>query len=350
MTRRIIISLFSFAIILHAMAQKTELLNRPFQEFTKGAFVKYQDYHPSQFLTDNNWQILYAFTEPGKINKLDSLGISYNKSQLQLLQVGGLLKCYKDSAQTLMPILNREQTDLLRLQSKTLADSIYPSLKPRFVKLTKLFKKQGYTAQTYSLIFSWLLDGIVWNGDKLPSYSQMPEHPTWRGVYWATFSKNPLAILGTNKYGPIAINWSDDLGYWANDKLMINIADHIKAHPDSLYLPATLTNRALKWGICDDKGKIIIPVMTMNETSPINTIADEITTELCAEVNKKAAAVAPQLHILNPNEAAVIFYHEIMWYIFSKLESDKVVQMPAILKGEEVGSEHLRDITFICLD
>ncbi len=106
MTRRIITSLFSFAIILHAMAQKTELLNRPFQEFTKGAFVKYQDYHPSQFLTDNNWQILCAFTEPGKINKLDSLGISYNKSQLQLLQVGGLLKCYKDSAQTLMPILN----------------------------------------------------------------------------------------------------------------------------------------------------------------------------------------------------------------------------------------------------
>ena len=100
----------------------------------------------------------------------------------------------------------------------------------------------------------------------------------------------------------------------------------------------------------DDKGKIIIPVMKMNETSPINTIADEITTELCAEVNKKAAAVAPQLHILNPNEAAVIFYHEIMWYIFSKLESDKVVQMPAILKGEEVGSEHLRDITFIRLD
>lgn len=57
MTRRIITSLFSFAIILHAMAQKAELLNRPFQEFTKGAFVKYQDYHPSQFLTDNNWQI-----------------------------------------------------------------------------------------------------------------------------------------------------------------------------------------------------------------------------------------------------------------------------------------------------
>ncbi len=39
-----------------------------------------------------------------------------------------------------------------------------------------------------------------------------------------------------------------------------------------------------------------------------------------------------------------------MCYIFSKLESDKVVQMPAILKGEEVGSEHLRDITFIRLD
>ncbi len=350
MVRRFITALVASVVALFATAQDAEMLNRPFKDFATIAFVNYNKYHPSEFIKDNNWQILCAFTVPSKVSKLDSLGIKYTKSQLQLLEMGGLLECDGDSVRTLMPIFNREQTNLLRQESVDFVDSIYPSVKPKFAKLAKLLKKQGYAAQAYSLMFSWLLDGIVWNDIYLPAPSQMTKHLTWDGVYWAHFSKNTSANLGTNMYGPLAMNWSDDLGYWPSDGMMLGVAREIMAHPDSFYVPEKLIAKASKWGICDTNGKITVPVLRMSESNPINNVANEIAKALTDKVKATAPELSRQLHLKSADEAAVIFYHEVMWDMLAKLVSDKIVEMPAILKGEETGSEHLRDITFIRLD
>lgn len=348
--KKLILLLTAVLFSLLSLAESNEIINRPFRDFSTSAFVSYQGYHPSQYIKDNNWQILCAFITPNKVSRLDTLNIHYNKSQLRLLEVGGLLECYGDSAKTIMPIFDKGKTDLLRQNSKQFVDSIYPTIEPKIKKLLQLFNENGYSPQSYSLIFSWLLDGIIWGGNKLPRPTELNLHPTWSGSYWATYSKRAEEKVGTNSYGPVSVNWSDELGYWPGDKLLINIAKAIMAHPNNLTLPDSIASKASAWSICDASGKISVPVLRSGEVSPMNQLADNITTQLSNAIKEKVGVLKKKFGLSNVNEAAVIFYHEVMWDLLSKLEQNNVIVLPAILKGEEVGKAHFNEIMFIRLE
>jgi hypothetical protein len=119
------------------------------------------------FFTDNNWDILCAFVQPGKVAKLDSLGVPYNKSQLRLLEVGDLLSSDNGIYSTSISIFGEEETSAIRKQSKEFADSIFLLIEPEIKQLISAFDKAGYTNQTYSLIFSYLLDTYIWDDNLL---------------------------------------------------------------------------------------------------------------------------------------------------------------------------------------
>ena len=76
----------SAASILPSRAA-TPVLHRPFSDFAKTAFCTYGQFHPSQYIIDNNWDILCAFRQSSEISRLDTLGIPHNDSQLMLLPV-----------------------------------------------------------------------------------------------------------------------------------------------------------------------------------------------------------------------------------------------------------------------
>ena len=124
--------------------QNDSIIGRPYKSFDTTAFCSYQGFHPSQYLTDNNWDILCAFVEPGKTTKLDSLGISYSKSQLRLLEVGDLLSYENSIYTTKMPIFGKTETQTIRRQSKEFADSIFPIIEPNFRQLITVLGKAGY--------------------------------------------------------------------------------------------------------------------------------------------------------------------------------------------------------------
>ena len=76
---------------MHIMANTQDtIIGRQLKSFDLSAFCSYNSFHPSDYLTDNNWDILCAFVQSGSAAKLDSLGIPYNRSQLRLLEVGDL--------------------------------------------------------------------------------------------------------------------------------------------------------------------------------------------------------------------------------------------------------------------
>ena len=53
---------------LMALGQESDsIIGRPYTKFDASAFCSYRDFHPSQYLTDNNWDILCAFVNPGTI-------------------------------------------------------------------------------------------------------------------------------------------------------------------------------------------------------------------------------------------------------------------------------------------
>lgn len=339
------------AIAITAYSQQTssnDILGRPYKDFSTTAFCSYSSFHPSQYITDNNWDILCAFRTPATESKLDSLNITYNKSQLRLLMVGDLLSSSDGILKTKMPIFDKLQTAEIRTESKAFADSIYPVIAPKIKKLISAFNAQGYNAQIYSLIFSYLLDGYVWADGKLPTLNQMESHGTWAGAYWAMYNKRLEERNGTNGYGPLKVNWTDELGYWPSDKTLIDFA-HLIMEGKLPVVDVELKNKLLKWNLVDSEGQPTIPIIKSGNRDEIDVLCDEIASNISSVIKSHSALFASKYDIATQQEAQVIFYHEVMWDLLALLESNRLIEKPAILKGEEVGAEHFSDISFIVL-
>lgn len=326
------------------------VVGRPYKSFDTTAFCSYQGFHPSQYLTDNNWDILCAFLEPGKTTKLDSLGISYNKSQLRLLEVGDLLTYDNSIYTTKMPIFGKSETQTIRRQSKEFADSIFPIIEPELRQLITDFDKAGYAKQTFSLIFSYLLDTYIWDDERLSSPMSCEEHGTWSGAYWAMYEPRAHVKIGTNGFGPVHQNWTDDLGYWLNSNKLIAFAKEVNKTQGNPIENKEVIDAIAGWGLTDQDGKILIPIMRVGNNDKIDVLCKSITDKLSDAVKVYSHSWSTEHNISSEQVGQIIFYHEVMWDLLDILESKGMISMPPILKGEEVGQEHFGDICFIVLD
>ena len=346
-----VLSLLAFTVSFQVYTQENDsIIGRPYKSFDTSAFCSYHDFHPSQYLTDNNWDILCAFVKPGKTEKLDSLGIPYNKSQLRLLEVGDLISSDNGVYSTTMPIFGRKETQSIRQQSKEFADSIFPVIEPKIKQLISEFNKAGYSNQTYSLVFSYLLDNYIWDDEKLPSPAACEDHGTWSGAYWAMYNPRNRVKTGTNGFGPIHQNWTDDLGYWLNSNKLLSFAKEVNNSKGNRIENKEVIDAIEGWGLTDREGNILIPIMRVGNNDEIDILCNSITTKLSDAVKNFCNSWYRTINISSENVAQIIFYHEVMWDLLDILESKGMISMPPILKGEEVGKEHFGDICFIVLD
>jgi hypothetical protein len=349
--KKVIVPFVIIASAITAYSQQAEsndILGRPYEDFSTTAFCSYSSYHPSTYITDNNWDILCAFRTPGDVSKLDSLNIPYNQSQLRLLLVGDMMSFSNGIYKTKMPIFDQMQTAEIRTESRAFADSILPTIEPKIRELISAFNAQGYHAQIYSLVFSYLLDGYIWADGKLPTQNQMESHGTWAGAYWAMYNKRLEAKSGTNGYGPLLVCWTEDLTYWPSDEVLINFA-HLIMEGKLPVVDVKLKNDLLKWNLVDSEGKPTIPMIKNGKRDAIDVLCDEIASTISSVIKSHSSMFASKYNIASRQEAQVIFYHEVMWDLLALLESNGLIEKPAILKGEEVGTEHFSDISFIVL-
>lgn len=326
------------------------IIGRPYKSFETTAFCSYTKFHPSQYLTDNNWDILCAFVESGTIEKLDSLGIPYNKSQLRLLEVVDLLTSYQGKYNTVMPIFGKEETQLIRAQSKEFADSIFPKIEPEIRELISEFNKAGYSKQVYSLIFSYLLDHYIWDNDKLPSSDNCENHGTWSGAYWAMFNPRSNIKVGTNSYGPVCFTWTNELGYWLGSRKLISFAQEVIDSNGKRIAKQDVIDNVKDWGLTDENGNILIPVLRVNSKDNIDLLSKNITTQISDAVKDHCKTWSKSHNLSSDSLGQIIFYHEVLWDLLDILESTGLISKPPILKGEEVGKEHFGDISFIFVE
>lgn len=349
--RNILLILCITFLPMHIMANTQDtIIGRPLKSFDLSAFCSYNNFHPSEYLTENNWDILCAFVQSGSASKLDSLGIPYNKSQLRLLEVGDLLMCNNKNYTTKMPIFGKSETQQIRRQSKEFADSIFPIIESEIKELISAYENTGYSRQTYSLVFSYLLDTYIWDDERLGSPISCEDHGTWTGAYWAMYENRKHDKIGTNGYGPLMQNWTDNLGYWLSSKKMIAFAKEVMRTSGNRIDNQDVIQSVAGWGLTDNNGNILIPVIRRNNKDKIDLLCQAITTNLSNAVKNHCVSWSKAHNIASLKLGQIIFYHEVMWDLLDILESKNIITMPAILKGEEVGKEHFGDICFIVLD
>lgn len=330
--------------------ERDSIVGRPYKSFDTTAFCAYSSFHPAHYLTDNNWDILCAFVEPGTVARLDSLGIPFSKSQLRLLEVGDLLSSDNGTYKTTMHIFSKSETDAIRRQSREFADSIFPVIEPEIAQLIAELKRAGYSRQTYSLVFSYLLDFYIWDDARLASPTGCGDHGTWSGAFWAMFNSRDQDKIGTNGFGPVKQNWTDNLGYWLSSAKLMAFAGEVNKTKGGRIGNREVIDAVAGWGLTDEDGNILIPVLHRNSNDAIDRLCRSIADRLSDAVKQRCVTWSPAYGIASEREGQVMFYHEVMWDLLRILETKGLISMPAILKGEEVGKQHFGDICFIVID
>ena len=350
-TQKVISNGHSFKELSTSQNQEdSSIIGRPYRFFDRTAFCSYNKFHPSQYLTDNNWDILCAFVEPGPATKLDSLGIAYNKSQLRLLEVGDLLSFDNGIYSTSMPIFGKYETEAIRKQSKEFADSIFPAIEPEISRFITDLEKSGYFQQTYSLVFSYLLDTYIWDNERLASPTGCEDHGSWSGAYWAMFDARNHVKVGTNGYGPVEQNWTDSLGYWLNSNKLMSFANEVIKSGGNRIENQDVIDAIAGWGLVDENGDILIPIMHRNSNDDIDILCKSITNKLSNAIKNYCKTWYSAYNLSSERVGQIVFYHEVMWDLLEILEFKGLISMPPILKGEEVGKQHFGDICFIVID
>lgn len=144
--------LLSFVGMAFEISAQTEI--RPYQEWNETAFVSLKGHQPANYVRpDNNWDILYTLRTPYTQAELNAMGIPCTKSQLMLLEIGGLIQKEGKKWHSAVPIFDKKQTDGLRAYSKQVADKIYALTKLDFQSLMEEIGCMGFKDNTASLIF-----------------------------------------------------------------------------------------------------------------------------------------------------------------------------------------------------
>jgi hypothetical protein len=334
----------------------TSLSQNQLKDYEENYYVTFLPAHPGVIVhTGNNWDILFAFKKSGPLNKLNELGISYTQKQIDVLCALNLLEKENDQYRTIGTILNEEDMKDIRLFTMAVANKIIPLIRDDFSKLSAALKKEGYEKNSYTVLFSYVMDHLVWDlfesNHILKEKELTVENPLWDGTVWFYKTKRNFEC-GTNSYPAdsllIASNWANvsELSLTNLDYKSI-LEEYIK---NSKINDDALKNYIKVYGICDENGNIKIPVIVKGDESDIvnscNKIAQSIYDFMVNKVDY--LELNNKFNIHSREDAIIIIYHDIMWDILDILEEKGLVQKPIIFSNPEAAQKSdLKDVLLI---
>lgn len=310
-------------------------------------------YHPSTVVgADNNWQLLLAMKNGLMLKQLDSLKVPYTKSQLLLLMSQRLLNKSDGIYKTVIPILDTEQTAHLRKQSQFVASEIYPEIEHECHKLVAYLSKQNKAQNAYSILFSYVLDGLIWERfEKEGIVKERDNTEIWSGNYWFLTPKRTTDCGGTNsltsKNFAFIWNWSHTEkvtdGLWnKNIEALFPLAQGNNI-PDK-----EIINEFEAYGFFDKNLRLTIPVINEKENNTLYLLSNSIIDKLMpAFLAKTDVELLKTSYIFNDNsETVVIFYHEIMFDLMDLLLEKQVIQLPSAFQSPDKATP--KDATDLC--
>ena len=340
-TKILCLLLSLFASIKMIVAQNTI---KPLLEWDVTAFCSYNSYHPYNYLNaDNNWEILCALRTEHLLSELQSMGVNYSQSQIMLLHVGGFLKYKEKRWVTTMPIFDKKETDSIRNFSKQIAEILYSKMENDYRSFLKELSQNGYEDNSFSLTFSYLLDGKAWNKIS-PKKQELGNYATWTGVIWAMYAPRQQQKIGTNGFGALRLNWTDSLAYYPNNQIMFDFQNEFIKNRK--VTDAKLIEQLYRFGVVDQSGKITIPIINETETNEFNTICDVIIEKLASVVEGNLEQFMKIADMQNKELSTVIFYHELIWDLMELLQKNRLIRMPRILLSSQAPQKEIGNLMF----
>lgn len=316
---------------------------RPYEKWEATQFVALSGHQPIDYVTaDNNWEITYNLRTPQTAGELRGKGIQYSDSQLMLLEIGGIIERTGGKWHTAIPILDKRQTDSLRLFSKTVADDIYGKNKQDFITLANTIKDMGWQANTLSLMFSYLLDGRMWT--KLLLFDDAGRHATWSGCYWILYEPRQGTKYGTNGYGKqdLCLTYTDsDIA--PSPDTMDECANEIRRN-GKINDPA-LVKKLAKYGMVDAQGNTLFPIIKRQDDAFHKTV-NRLTENISTALKGYCGSMPLQFGIKEEAVATVALYHEVMWELMDRMTDEGVFTIPDVLKDGKKRNDSIGNLMF----
>lgn len=334
--------------------------------------LKIADYDFSQFISsagyapqniiemDNNGTIVLACLAGKTRDQLRTDGVAFTESQIVLLKTWKVLDEKDALLKTAFPVMNADQTLRLRDKSRIAARSLIVSLRADVTDLTRQLKALGRQQNAYTILFSYVLDHIVWDMFRenkiLDARKLTVENPHWAGEIWATYPKRAFSC-GTNtiedKGIALSVNWTEK----AIPKMAPFVADwknFIGMFNDYVAEGRVVNEEARKvfapFHLFDASGRFTVPVIDATENNALHQvsvrIARRIADEAPAALNLES--LTKEFGFRDTKQTLVIAYHELMWDILDELEKEGLIRKPvAFSNPEKATPEDIADLVFI---
>ena len=312
---------------------------------------------------DNNWEIL-LFCLGGKTRaQLLERKIDFTESQLMLLEAMGFLESVEDAGTkklvTTLPILGFSEKKALIQKVRDLAVAFEPEFRDDVARLKEILAKNGHEEYLFSILFSAVVDGIVWFPFRaqglVKEFALDQDRPLFDGVYWVYYPKRDFRC-GTNiAMGDDAfmiLNWSDGPGrkiqevfHWDN---LYALRDEFLEH--GRVADEELQSELVPYGVVDDSGNFIVPIIEMNPDDQIFPICQSMAAKIVGFIGQHLALdkLQEEFGFADKEKAFVVAYHEWMWELMEHLDVQGLVRKPlAFSAPEKAGPEDIGKLFFI---
>lgn len=307
---------------------------------------------------DNNGQILFTARRGTTRERLKGDGIAFTESQIELLKDWRLLAEQGNQLKTRMPVVGPEEMTQLRALLHVQAVELGRSLQPDFKALVAAVTQRGYADNSYSIAFSYLLDGIVWDDfdqrHLLPSMETTAEKPFWAGALWAIYPQRNAPGTNSKSHGgwSLSVMWTQSVQPLLTPLNSSSLVDPLLNDLETRGRASDLAtqNQLVALGILTADGKAAVPIIHEVPSDPI--YADSLAIPHKVSDGMLRAMQSPAIPVLtgsdNSGVALVIAYHEFMWELLAYLEQTGIVSPPAILSAKtHADPRQVKDLVFI---
>ncbi len=335
---------------------------------TQYEFLRYSGgqeiFSPDKIVSsDNNWEILLSCLGGKTREELRMNGVEFTESQLMLLKAMGFVDIVKDSEPdkliTTLPILGSSEKQALIQKVRSLAVEIEPEIRDDIEKLKEVLAKNGYEDYLFSVLFSSVVDGIVWFPFRaqglVKEFALDRDRPLFDGVYWAYYPKRDFRC-GTNialgKDVFMILNWSDG----PNEKIQkVFHWDNLYALRDEFHEYGKIVDEELKseltpYGVVNDDGAFTVPIIEMKPDDQIFLVCQSLAGKIVGYIVQKfdLEKLQEEFGFADEEKAFIVAYHEWMWELMEYLDEQGLVRMPlAFSNPEKAGPKDLGKLFFI---
>lgn len=360
-TRVAITTFILFASTVRAEAQQVDSTIAPtFESFSVIQYAATQGPGPQNILRlDNNGAVVLAARRGISREELEKK-TPFTESQIALLKTFRLLEERNGTLTTAFPILNPEETRQLRRRTQAAAPRLAEMLAPDIRLLTQELRAIGREANAYTILFSYSVDGLVWNEFEQRSLVDIREitasKPLWAGEIWALHPPRAFAS-GTNSISEegvsLKVNWTEG----AIPRMLPFVADIttlLQMFNDYRTEGSVVHQRVREvfgpFDLFDEEGRFTIPVIVEDESSPLyrsaRAIAEAVAAAAPALLN--LASLTEAFGFRDERQALIVAYHELMWDVMDHLEAEGLVRKPAAFaEPERAAPSDIADLVFI---